>query len=708
MLLALRHHPLLEPRPGLDSGVYLQLARQVAGGDLLCGDRVFFVSPFYVYFAGAVLALSAGSVLAVQIVQTLLGVAAAWLVADTTRIWFGRPGAWIAAAFAGTTGYFAFQEMLLQQSAVDPFLTALGLWTLARAWTRATWPRFLAAGVVLGLHGLNRPNVLLWAGAAALLTATMPLGGERARGAAGTDGSAVDPREERPFRPARERLALAGVLIAGLLVALLPVALRNYAVGGEFAFVSSHGGLNFFIGNNERADGTYRLVSGITPSIEGQDRDMRTVAGQAAGREMTDVEASRWFYGQALDWMVQHAGAAAALFARKLAYVFNAADIPLNDSYTYFATDERSPLRVLIVGPWLLLPLGLAGIWFGRPRARSTSEGGATGAWWRLAAFVPVYGISVAVFFVTGRYRLPVLVACCITAAGCVAAMVERVRLRGPRSLAAPLGVLLLLGVAVNADLGIDTGLAGWRAEMILSQIDSGDTARAEALLARTEPMYPNAALLLHRVGRAYRKRGDDVRALAAFERALSHSPGRKEVELEIGETLLQMGRAAEALPHLEAARDLAGHEDEAQLALASALALAGRRDAALAALAGLRAPEKLDAASQGTAGRMALELGAPAVALPFLAGAAQAAPDNPEVREGLGLALAAAGRRSEAIAALEEAARLDPANPGVRMNLAILYAEAGRLSDARQQATEALRLSPGDPRIREFLSSLH
>jgi Flp pilus assembly protein TadD len=696
VLLALRNQPLLQPRPGLDSGVYLDLARRVAAGDLLCGDRVFFLSPFYVYFAGAVLALSGGSVLVLQTLQALLGVAAVWLVADTARIWFGRHGAWIAAGLACLTGYFAFQESILLQSAVDPFLTALGLWALARAWTRPHWRRFLVAGAILGLHALNRPNVLLWATAAAALTCVAwPLrGGETGTPAPHTSGA--------------RRAWHAGLLVAGLLVALFPVALRNYFVAGEFAAVSSHGGLNFYIGNNARADGTYRPVPGITPSIEGQDRDMRQVAGQAAGRQVTDVEASSWFYRRAVDWISQHPGAAVALFARKLAYVFNADDIPLNDSYAYYATDVVSPLRVLFVGPWLLLPLGLAGIWFGRPGGRPSAWTPAeAGAWWRLAAFIPVYALAVVVFFVTGRYRLPILVACCVTGAGWAVAVMERATTNGWRSVAGPLGVLLLLGTATNVGLGLDNGLGGWRAEMILHDIANGNEDEADALLARTEPMYPNRALLLYRVGRAYRQRGEDARALAVLERAKSLSPERKELDLEIGEALVQLGRAPEAVPHLKAARDLDGREDEARMALARALAVVGRRDEALATLTALRAPEKLDPQSQAVAGRMALELGAPAVAEPFLARAVQAAPGSPETREAHGLALAAIGRRPEATAALEQASRLDPSNVGVRMNLAILYAEAGRIREARQQATDALRLRPDDDRVRQFLATL-
>ena len=148
------------------------------------------------------------------------------------------------------------------------------------------------------------------------------------------------------------------LMCAGLFVALLPVTMRNVAVAGDWSPVSSHGGLNFYIGNNPEADGTYHHVEGITPNIQGQQQDARRVAEQAVGRPLDDGEVSAYFYGLGWQWIRQHPGAAAALFARKMLYLFNRAHIFLNYSYPFYARDMRTVLLVLIVGAWLLVPLG--------------------------------------------------------------------------------------------------------------------------------------------------------------------------------------------------------------------------------------------------------------------------------------------------------------------------------------------------------------
>lgn len=691
VLAQLHAHPLLQPRPGLDSGVYLDLARQVAGGDLLGGTRVFFVSPFYIYVVALVLFLSGGSVIAVQVVQVALGVLAIWLIARTSGVWFGRRGEWLAAGLAAVTGYFCFNDILILQSAVDPVLTALGLWLLVRAWTTGRWTAFMAAGAALGVHVLNRPNVLAWAVVAVALTLGAPFFGRRGGGEAG--GAKAGG--------AKAVLALVG----GLLIVLAPVAIRNYVVAHELAIVSSHGGLNFYIGNNARADGAYRLVAGITPSIAGQTRDMRRVAEQATGRPLTDTEASSWFYGQAFAWISGNPGAALTLFAKKVAYVFNATDLPLNDSYAYYATDESWLLRVLAVGPWLLLPLGLAGLWLGRPRADAPLA--VRAAWWPFVSFVPVYALAVAVFFVAGRYRLPLLVPLCVTSAGAALALWDRYRARDWRPFGTWLSAVLVLGAATHATLGLDNGLLAWRAEMVLYDIGAHRDADAETLLARTEPDYPNRPLLLYRVGTAYLARGDGSQALTAFERALTLAPDRPEIRLGIGRALLITGRAAEAIPHLRTALQSADQADAASVDLARALAASGDPSQALAVMRALPAPERLDSAAQQAMGRLALDVGDAGLSESFLARAVRMEPGNADAREALGLALAIQGRRSEATAEMETACRMDEGSATARLNLAILYAESGRMTEARARAEEAVRIKPDYTRARQFLSAL-
>src|SRR5512140_2360688 len=243
-------HPLLQPDAGLDTSAYVALAERVRRGDVLLGPGLYFVSPLYIYVLAGALTLF-GTFTAVRVLQVALGTIAVGFVFVAADEWFGRRAAWIAAVAAALTGLFTFYEALLLQSALDPFLTAASLAALAlglsstsrdasNAAERPLRAWFVLAGIALGFEILNRPNAVV--PAAVVLALLFAI----------------------------RRLRSAALVAAGLAVALAPVAARNAAVAGTWSPMPSHGGLNFYIGNNSEADGTYHAIPGITPDIGGQ------------------------------------------------------------------------------------------------------------------------------------------------------------------------------------------------------------------------------------------------------------------------------------------------------------------------------------------------------------------------------------------------------------------------------------------------------
>jgi 4-amino-4-deoxy-L-arabinose transferase-like glycosyltransferase len=505
VLAQLHDHPLLQPTGGLDSEVYAALARRAADGDWALGPEPYFVAPLYVYFLALVLRLT-GSLLAAQVLQVVLGVAAIALVFDAARRLYGRSAAAAAAVLAAATGVLTFNEVLLLQSSLDPFLAALGLALLASALETGRLSGFVLAGFAVGVHALNRPNILLWLPVLALLVAIV---------------------QHRP------KAALA--VLAGALVAIAPVTLRNRAVSGEWIPISSHGGLNFYIGNNERADGTYRSVPGVTPSIAGQAEDARRVAEAAVGRPLGASETSQYFSGLAWEWIRGHPGKAAALLLRKLAYTFNATELSLNYSYGYYRDDERTALRLLPVGAWLLVPLGLLGL-VAAPTALAPRLA------WTWKAFVPVYAASVAAFFVAGRYRLPLLVALCVTAGGAAAHLAGLARRTDKRALAAASVSLAVLGIVASWDFGLDDGRANEAREMARAHVERG---RIEQTRAAAEREARGVALF---------QRGELEPAARELEAACALDPTLASAQLNLAVVRAEQGRYAEARDRVDEA----------------------------------------------------------------------------------------------------------------------------------------------------------
>lgn len=699
VVLQLRDHPLLQPDAGLDTTVYTQLAAQVAGGNLWLGPGLYFVSPLYIYFLAAILAV-AGTFATARVIQIVLGTAAVWLVSVAAEEWFGRRAGWMAAIFAALTGLLTFHEVLLLQAALDPFLTAAALAALALALTRDAdlesgaidlrllrW--FGAAGLAFGVQALNRPNVLIPAVAIVLILAVV------------------------------RRWRSAGAMALGIAIALAPIAIRNLVVAGDWSPLSSHGGLNFYIGNNAEADGTYRHVPGITADITGQQEDARRVAEASLGQKLDDAEVSAYFYGLGWTWMRLHPRDAAALFLRKLSYTFDAAYITLNASYAFYAYDARTLLAFLFVGPWLLLPLGLAGLVLG---AITTARRTGYLIW---ASFVPVYAVSVAIFFVSERYRLPLLVPLCIGAGHLVDRLVffrlKAEATRRSQADAAPartgglrlqaegaaLVLVVILGFLTNLPVHADDGRAEERARMAEAMVTRDEIDAAEQWVKLAEPDYPKPAVLHFRIGRLLLVHHRPDAALAHFQRASELEPDSAEVEYATGQALVDARRFKDAIPHLEKALrggvrvDLAGYD------LARARAGTGDRAGALQTLQGVRPENANDAVAWSALGQLALQLQSPSLGAAFFTEAVRAAPATSKPHQDLGLALAMMGRFPEAIAQFEQSVAIDPRDPAAQLNLAVAYAEAGRKEEARARAEEALRLNPNYDRAKQFLRAL-
>ncbi len=663
VLLQLKDHPLTQADSGLDTTAYVTLARRVLGGDLGLGPGLYYVSPFYIYFLAAILAV-ADSLTAVRIVQIVMGTASVALIFLTARAWFGERAAWIAAALAAFTGLFTFYEVLILQSSIDVFLTSAALYVLSRRW-------YLPAGVIFGLQSLNRPNVLV----AAVLVAVVAV---------------VVLRRIRP----------AALVAGGLVLGLSPVVARNVIVANQWSLVSSHGGLNLYIGNSERATGFYQLVPGVRPEIAGQEKDTRRIAERARGRPLTDAEVSGYFVDRALDWMKTHPIDAGLLFLKKLAFAFHAQTLPLPHSYPFFAYDERTALRFYAVGPGLLVPLGIIGLVAGLKR--STRDDYLV---W--VSFVPAYAIAIAIFFIAERYRLPLLVPLAIGSGFAIDLAWRTAAARRWGPLLTGVAAATVLFAFVNRRFALDDGrwIEGLRlAERLVIQerYDEVDKRAQwlEARAARPGAGYYGIGTQLLAVDRA-------DRALPYLERAYRANPSDVWVEYGYGQALRRNGRAGEALPHLKRGFDAGIEIPGGGYDYAAALKETGDFAGAVEAIRRIRPADNGDPEPWLRLGRLAMEAKAPEAAEPYFRRAAEMTPDSAAARQQYGLNLLVLNRIEEAARELAAANRLDPRDADTLARLAYCELKLRRTADAETHARAALAINPADALAQRLLGIL-
>ena len=427
--LPTQHHLVMDARR------YDDLAREIAGGDWMPREA-FYQAPLYPYFLAAVYRATGGSRAAVRLLQILLGAATVVLLALAARRLFGPVAGDTAGVVAGVLaalyGPAVFQAPLLLKTTLTLFFEAAFLLLLLPSEKPGQGRPFLA-GICLGLCALLQENLLLLLPAALLWLAVFENGGTGAL---------------------RQRLASALALVIGLGLAMAPAALLNYLAGGELVLTSSQGGMNFFIGNARGATGTYVGLTGGSQNPEQQREDARQLAALLASRgsgrpvaagDLSPAEVSAIFWREGLHEIREDPAAWARLLLWKLRLFWNAYEIPDAEGYRVYKR-EAGPVAWPWIGFGLLAPLGLTGLLLawrdGLPEGRPGT----------LLLILLTAGVclSVVLFFVFGRYRLPVAPLLIPPAAYAAVSLAGLMRRGETRRLAAWGAVLAIALLAVN------------------------------------------------------------------------------------------------------------------------------------------------------------------------------------------------------------------------------------------------------------------
>jgi tetratricopeptide (TPR) repeat protein len=244
---------------------------------------------------------------------------------------------------------------------------------------------------------------------------------------------------------------------------ILPVTIRNYVVSRQFVPIAWQAGTNFYIGNSPESDGVTAILPGTRASWWGGYNDVKRLAEEAAGRPLKGAEIDRYWLGKGLEFWRRQPGKALVLLARKTFLWLSGYEVG-NDRDLY-AVKRYSFINYLLLNsrflkfPFgILLPLALAGAWFARR------------SWRRLLPFylfAGAYSASFIAFFVTTRYRMPLMPLAAILAATGLIGLVRRdmTELRSGNSDRVPRRVkrdrVIALIIAIAAFLLFNANLAG-------------------------------------------------------------------------------------------------------------------------------------------------------------------------------------------------------------------------------------------------------
>jgi tetratricopeptide (TPR) repeat protein len=491
-LAGIQHNPFFDD-PILDSRLYDSWAQRIASGDWL-GSQVFFMGPLYPYFLAGVYLLFGVSHIAAAAIQLLLGSISCVLVLLLARKLAGTFVGAAATLMLAFYGPLVFFDSLLLPEVLGILANLAWLYVLVRGWPYLRPRAFFASGVIVGVSILVRGSaVILVIGTAAWLVLTHGV------------------KRGQVWR----RLAAFAV---GICLLVVPVTVRNWVVEHDFVLVTSNGGLNFFVGNNDKADGMYvnlkelRMVSGAPDA----DWTGRHYAEQTLGRKLRPSEVSGFWFGKSVDFVRDHPGRFFGLLLKKIVLFWNAYEVPQIEDYYIWKSISPPPLPLISFG--LVAPLGIVGMLLTARRRE----------FHLLHVFVIFYMVSVCLFFVTARYRVQVVPVLSIFSAYTIWWLINQVRQGRVLRIAGVLVLILLAGIATGKStldaMGIRPSEESWYVHLykgtrFLNEPGGLETAINElSIAARINPKHSET---FNNLGLAYDGQGMHREALGAFQHAL-------------------------------------------------------------------------------------------------------------------------------------------------------------------------------------------
>jgi Tfp pilus assembly protein PilF/glycosyltransferase involved in cell wall biosynthesis len=379
--------------PQMDALYHHQWATAIANGVQFINDA-YFRAPLYPLFLGFVYKVFGVDLVAARVVQAMSGSASCGLLYLIARRLFNERIARISGLVMALYPLVIYFDGELLIANLLIFLLLLGFLLLLRSTT--TGRQWYLPGLTFGLAAIARPNVLAFVAVLAIWLLFRPVAAK---------GKLAHPATDAEREPGGRHSVLLQFLIA-LAVPIAPVAIRNYVVSKRLVLIAWQAGTNFYIGNNPNSDGTTAIVPGTRSSWWGGYYDAKRLAEQASGRELKGTEIDAYWLGQGLRFWREQPARALRLLARKAHLWFSGYEVSNDRDFYFFKRFSfLNPLifkaGVLQFPFGLLLPLALVGFYQTRTRGRQLMP---------IYLFFISFSLSFIVFFVTARYRMPVVV----------------------------------------------------------------------------------------------------------------------------------------------------------------------------------------------------------------------------------------------------------------------------------------------------------
>ncbi len=489
----------------IDALYHYKWASLISSGELLA-NTPYFRAPLYPFILALLLKISGGSLVFVRLIQVFAGCLTLFYAYRIAFRIAGKPVAimtiLILLLYPVTTYYDG--ELLLDS--LFTLFALISLYYFIGEDHGREQP--VKAGLFFALGALTRPAILIF----------LPV--------------VVVNYMRRQRTPSDKKAGIRNtakfMIVAALLIA--PVTVINYVSSNQFILISYQGGINFYIGNNPEADGLSSTLPEAGKDWNLEDTDY--LAYRESGRNLRYGEQSLFWYKKGLSYIFEDPAAATKLFLRKFYYLFSGHEISNNRPLDEVVFGNRL-LAYFPVRFSLILSLAVLPVFLVRDNRKYL---------FTLYGLILLYGTAVSMFFISSRFRLPIIPLTAITAAWGLAALWKVI-------IARRINYRLFFGIAMAVIIYImatsvlfPISLTNPEQSLFLrgnQSLRGGDYQTAIARfdsLAQRQPDYENCHLNL---GIAYLKLGVIDRAEDGFRKELFYNSQSAEAANNLGVVFL-------------------------------------------------------------------------------------------------------------------------------------------------------------------------
>jgi len=545
----------------LDAFRYNSWAQSIAFG-VQHAIELTFRAPLYPIFLAAIYKIFGYDLFIARLAQMLISALACAMIYFIAAKLFNKRVAVIGSLFAAFYGPFLYWAGEISFVTLIVFLDLVMLLLLLNALEKPKKLYWLFGGAILGLSAIARPNVLIIIPWVIILIFWMN-------------------KLKETGIVKKLRFVYSLYFLAGIFVVILPVTISNYVTAKDFVLISSQGGINFYMGNNPDADGKSAQPPARVVS-HGEFLDDAYLASVAlaeedAGKQLMPSQVSRFWYVKGVEFIIDQPGRWLELMEKKIAYFWTGDEVTNNED-TYYFTRFSNELKLLmwhrvIAFPFgIICPLALAGIIVSRKLWRKLLL---------LYGYAFLYMVSVILFFVCGRYRLPVIPILLIFAGFTIDYGIRKLKSHQYKLFIGCLAMILVIGILVNLDIGgtIDRNRArahiyGARAYQNIENYESAIKEYQKAI-----ELEPDDIEALHGMGIVYIDMNEYNLAEQTLKKLLGIVPYFAPAHFDLGSVYVAQGRYPEAENEYETALEIDPNFERAAVWAALVYEKLGERD---------------------------------------------------------------------------------------------------------------------------------